>query len=225
MIGTSLIGAGLGVTQMIMGAKQAKEAKEALEEMERQKLENVTEGLSVSTLGSDLQREEAARLYASQIDALRGGGARTILGGMGRVEATSEKLNKDIASDLDRQQKEIDRMYAQDKANIRGMQESRENADIAGLSSQYTAGRQGMFDGMGNTLRAGSMAASGVPNNSGIIARETVSPVNKPAGVSDFSGYTPTTPMPNSFGSSRYGGSGMGGMNYEVDQFGNLIFK
>lgn len=207
MIGTSLIGAGLGVTQMIMGAKQAKEAKEALEEMERQKLENVTEGLSVSTLGSELQREEAARMYASQIDALRGGGARTILGGMGRVEVASEKLNRDIASDLDRQQKEIDRMYAQDEANIRGMQESRENADIAGLSSQYTAGRQGMFDGMGNTLRGATMGF-GIPPKE----REPQNTVN--SGLNSEGLTTFPTPMPSS-----------SAMNYSKDQYGNYILK
>ena len=154
------VGSGLGITQTIMGAVQAKDAREALENYERQPLDNVAENLTVSTLGADLQREENARFASTQIDALRGGGSRAIIGGSGRVEEGMQRSNLEIAADLDRQQKDIDRMYAQDKANIRGMQESRENADIAGLSSQYTAGRQTMFDGMGNTLRGASMAVS-----------------------------------------------------------------
>ena len=54
--------------------------------------------------------------------------------------------------------KQIDQMYAQDQANIRGMQEQREYSDIAGLSSQYNAGNQ-MFQqglgGLGQTAMAG----------------------------------------------------------------------
>jgi len=63
-----------GLSQMISGSKEKNQARNALENYQRQQLENVQEDRTVSTLGSDLQREEAARLAATQVDALRGGG-------------------------------------------------------------------------------------------------------------------------------------------------------
>ena len=41
-----------------------------------------------------------------------------------------------ITADLDRQQMMIERMRAQDEARIRGMQERREDAAIAGLGKE-----------------------------------------------------------------------------------------
>ena len=147
--------------QAISGAKQRRDAKNALENYQRQELENVAEGLQVSTLGSDLQREEQARLAASQVGALQGAGARGLLGGLGRVEAGNQMMNREIAANLDAQQKQIDQMYAQDQANIRGMQEQREVGDIAGLSSQYNAGNAMMWQGIGGIAQSGMAALSG----------------------------------------------------------------
>ena len=146
--------------QAISGAKQRRDAKNALENYQRQELENVAEGLQVSTLGADLQREEQARLASSQVGALQGAGARGLLGGLGRVEAGNQMMNREIAANLDAQQKQIDQMYAQDQANIRGMQEQREVSDIAGLSSQYNAGNAMMWQGIGGIAQSGMAALS-----------------------------------------------------------------
>jgi hypothetical protein len=154
--------------QAISGAKQRRDAKNALENYERQQLENVAEGLQVSTLGADLQREEQARLASSQVGALQGAGARGLLGGLGRVEAGNQMMNREIAANLDAQQKQIDQMYAQDQANIRGMQEQREVGDIAGLSSQYNAGNAMMWQGIGGIAQSGMSAISGGAFGKGI---------------------------------------------------------
>lgn len=160
--GTSLAMAGVGLLgsgyQAIKGAKDARDAKNALDNYKRQEFQNIAEGMQVSTLGADLQREEQARLAASQVGALQGAGVRGVIGGLGRVEAAGQMVSRGIGADLDMQQKQIDQMYAQDQANIRGMQEQREYSDIAGLSSQYNAGNQ-MFQqglgGLGQTAMAG----------------------------------------------------------------------
>jgi hypothetical protein len=146
--------------QAISGAKQRRDAKNALENYERQNLENVAEGLQVSTLGSDLQREEQARLAASQVGALQGAGVRGLVGGLGRVEAGNQMTNREIGANLDAQQKQIDQMYAQDQANIRGMQEQREVGDISALSSQYNAGNAMMWQGIGGIAQSGMSALS-----------------------------------------------------------------
>jgi hypothetical protein len=147
--------------QAISGAKQRRDAKNALENYERQNLENIAEGLQVSTLGSDLQREEQARLAASQVGALQGAGVRGLVGGLGRVEAGNQMTNREIGANLDAQQKQIDQMYAQDQANIRGMQEQREVGDISALSSQYNAGNAMMWQGIGGIAQSGMSALSG----------------------------------------------------------------
>jgi hypothetical protein len=146
--------------QAISGAKQKRDAQKALENYQRQELQNVAEGLQVSTLGADLQREEQARLAATQVGALQGAGVRGLIGGLGRVEAGNQMVNRQIGADLDMQQKQIDQMYAQDQANIRGMQEQRETSDIAGLSSQYNAGNAMLWQGIGGIAQSGIAAIS-----------------------------------------------------------------
>jgi hypothetical protein len=156
---TSIAMAGVGVLgsgyQAIKGAKDARDAKRALDNYERQEFNNVAEGLQVSTLGADLQREEQARLAATQVGALQGAGSRGVIGGLGRVEAGNQMTNRQIGADLDAQQKQIDQIYAQDQASIRSMQETREQQDIAGLSSQYNAGNQMMWNGIGGLAQTG----------------------------------------------------------------------
>ena len=159
------LGAGMGLYQTIQGAKQAREAKNALENYQRQELTNVAEGLQVSTLGADLQREEQARLSASQVDAAAQAGTRGIVGSVGRIEAGNQRLNREIGADLDRQQKEIDQIRANDEQRIQGMTEQRQNADISALSSQYSAGEQMKYSGLGNIIAGTGQAAVGIDNS------------------------------------------------------------
>lgn len=160
MAGLGFISSGI---QAISGAKQRRDAKNALEAIQRQELNNVAEGLTVSTLGSDLQREESARLASSQQSALQGAGVRGLIGGLGRVEAGNQQINRQTAADLDMQQKQIDQIRAQDEANIRSMQEQREVADISALSSQYNAGNAMLWQGIGGMAQSG-MSAFGAMN-------------------------------------------------------------
>ena len=109
-------------------------------------------------MGADLQREEQARLAATQTEALQGAGVRGLVGGLGRVEAGSQMMNAQIGADLDQQQRQIDMALAQDRAAIRGMQEQREYQDIAALSSQFNAGNQQFMAGLGGIAQSGMAA-------------------------------------------------------------------
>ena len=151
MAGVGLLGSGY---QAIKGAKDARDAKNALENYPRQEFNNIAEGLQVSTLGANLQREGQAGLASSQTSALQSAGVRGVIGGLGRVEAGNQMVNKQIAADLDAEQKQIDQIEAQDDATIRGMKEQREYSDIAGLSSQYNAGNQMMWQGIGGVAQS-----------------------------------------------------------------------
>jgi len=156
------LGAGTGIFNMIRGAKESADAKRAMAEYERQKLNNVADGLQVSTLGSDLQRQEQARLAASQNQMLQDSGTRGIVGGLGKVEAGNQKVMQETGANLDEEQRKIEAMQAEDNARIRTMQESRENADLAALSSQYQSGKLDSNMGMGNLIQSAGMLGQGI---------------------------------------------------------------
>ena len=159
-----LAGAGIGaiggIAKTIIGAKQAREAQEAIDSYQRQDLNNVFEGLSVSTLGADLQREELARASATSVGALQTAGARALVGGIGTVQQQNVTQSRQIGADLDVQQKEIDKLRAQDNARIQQLMEQRENADLAGLGQQLAVGQQNIFGGIGDATQAGTSFAN-----------------------------------------------------------------
>lgn len=203
-----------GISNMISGAKEMREAKDALERYKRQELTNVAEGLQVSTLGSDLQREEQSRLASGQIGALREGGARTLIGGLGRVEAGNQRVMRETGADLDMQQRQIDQMRAEDDARIRSMQENREIGDLSALSSQVQSGKQDMYGGFGNIIQGTGMlgGALGKMGGGGQGAQmPQVESVNQlqPQGIVPFQPRMQTTPYPTSqfgqFGQGMFG--------------------
>ena len=175
------VGAGIGaiggVVNMIEGAKQAREAKDALDNYERQKFTNVAEGMQVSRLGADLQREEASRATSNSIMAARESGTRGIIGAVGKIQAGNQDVNQKIAADLDMQRKAIEQAQADDNVRIRQLQEAREIGDINALSSQYNSGKQQKASGFGQLTQAASMGASAI-GGGGTAAREIASPVS-----------------------------------------------
>ena len=154
-----------GIAQAISGASRTSKAKRALENYQRQELRNITEGMRVSTLGAQLNTREAQRRFATSVDALRSGGVRGVVGGLGTQEQLMQNQQASISAELDRQQVAIERMRAQDEARIRVMQEQRESQDIAGIGSEIAAGRQMTQAGIGGLmstgLSAGMMASDG----------------------------------------------------------------
>jgi hypothetical protein len=208
------LGSNFGLYNTIVGARQARDAEKALENYERQELENIANGLSVSTLGADLLREENARVSASNVEALRGAGTRGIIGGSGRVGAETNRMNREIAADLDRQQRQIDEIGARDQAVIRNMQENREIGDISALSSQITAGQNQQQMGMGQFLK-------GV----GSVEEQIKSLASVGTGGVGGSGMIPEAstfikPSQDSFMGTKSGGSGMGATSLDAFDIG-----
>lgn len=155
---------GAGIVSGLFKSKKAKKEKQAVaRELANRKempLQNIAEGLQVSTRSSDLQKEESARTSASSIDALAEGGSRTMGVGVGRVAASNMAVNAGIGADLDSQQKNIDTIRAQDAGTIRMTKEQREQAKLAALSSQYNAANQNQAEAGANAFQAAGTAAS-----------------------------------------------------------------
>lgn len=209
-----LIIAGVGLAfsayQAVQEAKKEREAKRAIENLERQELSNMAEGLQVSTLGSDLAREEAGRFAMSKVDALQAD-QRLLLGGLGRSEAGLTDLNRKLQADLDLQQKQIDKEVMTDDQRIRQLQEQREIADVAALSSQITASNQNKMAAIGTGIQAAGM----IGNTLGTSPSDVTG-----TGALDASTTTGKTTADidsnsKSFLGTKTGGSGMGATSSE----------
>jgi len=168
-----VLGAGMSIYGAIKDGKDKKAAADALANLQQPELKNVAENMTVSTMGADLQKEEQARLAATQVDALAGSGTRGIIGGIGRVEAGNQKVNAEVAANLDQQQKDIDKMYANDEQNIRNINEDRHNANVSALSSQYDAANNSQKQNIGNIVQSAGMIAGGISAAKGTGATTT----------------------------------------------------
>lgn len=202
------IGVAGGIYSAISGAKEKRDADKSLANYNRQELKNIAENLQASTRGAEVQTANQARLEANQIDALRGGGTRALVAGLGRVEAGSQAVAEDIGINLDEQQMNISQMKAQDDARIRAMQENREIADIAALSSQSQAGKDAMMMGFGNIIQGGGEIGAKAVTPEGSERRQAwrdFKSANPDANRSDFmnsyrQGNMPLTTRRNTFG-------------------------
>lgn len=182
-------GLALSGVQAIDGMNRSKKAQRELNNYERQELNNAFEDVQISTMGSDLLREENARTTANLVDATQMGGARTIIGGIPRVVGASNEINREAAKMLDDQVQRREYAIAQDNSRIEGITENRDIANINALSSQVDAGRQDMWAGFGSALSSAAYMGRGMKANGS--GGEFEAPKTQP---SNTIGWTPNTP-------------------------------
>lgn len=151
-IATAGIGLAGGIGKFFEGRAMQKRAQNLINNFEWQDLENPYENQRVSTLGSDLRTEQANINTASTVDALRSGGSRAIVGGLGRLQAQNNLLNRDIAANLDEQQRKID--FAKSAQDVRNqdMIEQRQSQELSGYGNMLGMGQQMKFGGMTDIL-------------------------------------------------------------------------
>lgn len=164
---TALVGLGVAGYQAYQGAQQKKQAQKALNSYDRQDLgqSNPYENMPISTVGSDLLREENQRNNANTVDALRSGGTRGIAM-IPQVVANNNTQNRETRAYLDDKITKRDYAIAGDKTAIREMKEDRENADLAGLGQQLQTGRQDMWSGIRGAASSAMYAANNIDWNS-----------------------------------------------------------
>ena len=155
-ITTSAIGLASAGFQAWQGMDQKRKGQKALQDYNRQDLDasNPYENIAISTVGSDIMREESQRNSANTVDALRNMGSRGAAM-LPEVIANSNRANQESRNYLDDQINKRSYAIAGDQTAIRGMKEERENADLAGIGQQIQAGRQDMWSGirgMGSSL-------------------------------------------------------------------------
>lgn len=161
------ISAAASGVQLASGISRKRKAQKALKNFRRQELQNVTKDMRVSTLGAELQAREQARRFSTSVDALRSGGVRGVVGGLGRQEMIQQMGTQRIAADLDRQQTNIDRMRAMDEARIRSMQEQRETGAIRGLGMEIASADSQLQKGAMGLANVAASTASFIPGTIG----------------------------------------------------------
>ena len=153
------VGTYAGFMKMREGRKMQKKAQAAIDAFKWQELKNPYEDLQVSTLGAELRLEQMNTTTASTVEAIRGSGTRGIIGSLGKVQAANTQASREVAANLDEQQKTIDYAAAGDQVRKRGMMESRQVNELAGYGQMLSVG-MGMKYGGAADVQASGQAQS-----------------------------------------------------------------
>ena len=161
----AILGAAGGIAKGVMGAIQAGKAKKAIENYQRQDLTNVHEGRSVSTKAQEYAQEQLAMSASTAMQGIQASGVRGVVGATSKIVGNTVDSAQKVGAQIDVAQTQLDKDIATDDANIRTMQEARENADLAGLGQQLEVGQQNLMSGIGDVAQgAGAVMDMGMAN-------------------------------------------------------------
>lgn len=160
----AIISAGASVGQMVGGRKMAREARKEIDDYQRQDLTNPYEGLQVSTLGADRQRQDLARSIATLANQAAMGGSRAILGLAPQLLAQQNQQTAQIAAELDQQEKQRQQLIARGNEMVQNMTEVREQQDLAGLGQMWQTGRAETMNSVNNLVQTGLSTANAFAN-------------------------------------------------------------
>lgn len=148
--------AAASIGQTISGISGKKKAQRELDNLEVPELENAFKDIEISTMGSDLMREESSRTNASLVDAARYGGTRGLLGAMPKIAGLNNKSNAEARKYLDDQV--IDREYAManDETRIRRLEENRYLGEVQGLGQAIQSNKQDIWSGVRGIASSGA---------------------------------------------------------------------
>jgi hypothetical protein len=199
-ITTTAIGTGLAAYQTYQGKENKRKGEKALRDYDRQDLDasNPYENIPISTVGSDLMREESQRTSANAIDAIRGMGSRGAAYLPGIISANNT-ATRGARAYLDDQITKRNYAIAGDETAIRSMKENREEADLAGLGNQIQVGRQDMWSGLRGL---GNSAIYGANNIDFSKENPVVDPISgkiKTAGLKPYKSAIPVSNYSNLF--------------------------
>jgi hypothetical protein len=151
---TAAAGIAGGAAKFFSGRAQQRKGEKFINNFKWQELKDPYGDLAVSTLGADMRKEEASRTTATSVDALSQGGARTLLGGLGKVQDSNNQVNKDIAAGLDEQQKNLDKLSAGQIVANQTVIEKRQGDELAGYGQMVNTGMGQKWAGVDGAINA-----------------------------------------------------------------------
>ena len=147
-ITTAAIGVGVSGYMAYDSSQKKKKAQNEMNNYERQSLDNAFKNVQISTLGSDLMREENQRTTANLLDASKDAGVRGIMGAIPKIQAQNNDVNQEAKVALDNQVIKRDYAIAGDNQELRGIREQRDYSNLAAISSQINKADQDMWNGI-----------------------------------------------------------------------------
>jgi hypothetical protein len=162
---TGAVSAGIGVAKFFQGRSMQKKGEKFIENFEWQDLANPFENQQVSTMGRDFMQEQSNIGSATAVNALREGGQRALVGGLGRVEAARNDMNRNVATNLDTQQQAINTDIARQSAVNQTVMEKRQGDELQGYGQMINVGmgmkNQGLTEVVNGLGSIGASAAGG----------------------------------------------------------------
>lgn len=157
---TGVIG---GFGKRAEGKRMQRLAAQKIADFKWQELTNPYKNLSISTAGAEYRRDEAARASSTATRAAMGAGARGVAA-LGNVVAATNNVNRDVAANLDEQQRAIDAKAAEDETRIQGMIETRQTNELAGYGQMMNVGLGMKHQGVANIAQGFSAMGQGMGN-------------------------------------------------------------
>lgn len=149
------VGVAGGISKHFEGKRMQKRAQKFIDNFEWQDLKAFSEDEQVSTLGSDLKTEQANMGAATQTEALRTGGQRALVGGLGKVEAGRNIVNQENAANLDQKQATINAKIADQKTQNQATNEKRQGDELAGYGQMLNTGMGMKYGGLADIQASG----------------------------------------------------------------------
>jgi len=190
-ITSSLLVAGVSGYMAYDASERERKAKNEMNNYERQTLDNAFKDIPISTVGSELMREENQRTAADLIDASRNGGIRGVFAGIPKIQSFTNTSNREARAYLDDQDIKRNYAIAGDNQNLRGIRENRDNANISSLSNQEQKAYSDKWNGISGAVSGLAYTAFAIEDqqkeNNG-EDRDPISPINQvqPVGYASY---------------------------------------
>lgn len=150
----------------VKGALDKKKAQNELNNLEVPELDNAFENFEISTLGSDLIKEQSQLVSSNLIDVAQGGGMKGVMSAIPQIVALNNKANRKAQVYIDGQIMERNKLRANDDIRLRRMNERRYQNDVDGLGTAINVGEQNMWNGINNIISSGMTMTRGMNKSS-----------------------------------------------------------
>ena len=199
--------------------KEQERVQQQINDYKRFNPTNAYQDMPISTMGSDIIREDAAGMSASLIDAAASGGTRGVFSALPGITRAQQGASREAGLLMDRQIQDKARMVAADEVRLQGEYLQRDRENLAGLGAQLNAARQEKADytrGLMNLPFAAGSMFSQIPGSESVANFKDANDMQKvfasPTGLAPTSGYS--LPVPT----TQYGISPVG---TSIDEYFN----
>lgn len=144
--------AGLGASAIggLLGQRSARKREDRIQrqisEYDRFDPTNAYQDMPISTMGSDIIREDAAGMSASLVDAAMMGGARGVYSALPGITRMNQNASREAALLVDQQLQNKAQMVAGDEVRLQNEYLQRDRENLAGLGAQLNAAQQERAD-------------------------------------------------------------------------------